>query len=862
MVYIISREIKKQLLLVICCFFFANTILAGDTVGKNEISLNGYWEFKTIQNFKDAEALVHPDTIWKNSDSLLVPGNWDTEQVYAEYQGMAIYRKTIDAPASWSKDVIRIQFGAVYETAYIYVNGHFIGKHVGGYTPFEFRIDDVLHAGKSNTVAVVVDNSYRRGAWWPWGGISRGVSLIKNNAVRVQKLKVSPEVDIASKKGKVDIEYYLENNSVSKSAVQIQVKIFEKNNNQKFLIDTSYSVTLDPENYLNNKISLQLPQTIKLWDINNPNRYSCDVILKQSGKNIDQKKVLFGFRKVQIIGQQLFLNGESVRLVGFNRVHDHRAVGNTEPFWLIKKDLDHMKSLGCNMTRMMHAPLSPEILDYADEIGMLIIGEIPVWGIGDTQAFENNPLTKHWLKEMVDRDFNHPSVIGWSMANELALDNADRKKLSMSREQSQYVISMMKYVREELDSTRLVTYVSYTNFRDIDPAIEPANYADFICFNSYGDFVELSEIIHNRWPNKAIFISEFGQGQVGYQKDDMLDLRILDRLKRVAKLPYVIGASLWTYNDYRSDYKGTPLGGDRTWGVVDVWRKPKKAADQIQKAFAPIETLNVYLDKTESNVLASIKARTQTSLPYYTLRNFKLVLQLFDKSGDSYYQDSILLKNIYPDGNDLQYKFQLSQKLSKATYLIVSLVTSTNHSVYQKVVYNNVPSKPEINHVFTSDSVVRLYFKTLLPDTHLIIDLPENRTIKTSSNYIDISKEKSQNPVKALIYTANANGKSKAINMELKFLGKLLSPVIREAMQVEDGIVVGYTNKLPNSQYRIQYKKAGGKEILGELSSSLEGSSKIKTSVAGAVEVRIREETKAGNSQWSPWQPVIDYRKN
>src|SRR5690606_13670337 len=152
-----------------------------------------------------------------------------------------------------------------------------------------------------------------------------------------------------------------------------------------------------------------------------------------------------------------------------------------------------------------------------------------------------------------------------------------------------------------------VTYVSFTLFRDSDPALEPAQHADILCFNSYGDFVEVAEKVHQRWPDKMIFVSEFGQGQVGYRQDDKLDERIADRLKRAGGLPYVAGASLWTYNDYRSDFEGTPLGGDRTWGVVDVWRKPKRATQQIRNAFAPITDLNADWNERQNKVVVTIQ---------------------------------------------------------------------------------------------------------------------------------------------------------------------------------------------------------------------------------------------------------------
>ena len=397
-----------------------------------------------------------------------------------------------------------------------------------------------MKVGGDNTIAVVADNSYRRGAWWAWGGISRDAELVRNKPVRLNRLMVTPQVDLASKKGKVLINYDIENNALNKSSIEVSVKIFSDNKYRSFISDTTYSTVVSDEHTTRQKITLHMPDVIKLWHIDSPNLYGCEVTIRKNDQIIHQRRSSFGFRKIEIKGQQLLLNGEPVRLAGFNRVHDHRAVGNTEPLWLIRKDLDHMKSLGCNMMRMMHAPLSPVLLEYADQIGMLIISEIPVWGIDDSQAFENNPLTRQWLKEMVERDYNHPSIIGWSMANELAMDIKDRRKLAMSREQSQYIISMMRYVREELDKSRLVTYVSFTAFKDINPEMEPAQHADLICFNSYEDFAEAAKTVHQRWPEKLIFITEFGQDQVGYRLDNTLNRRISERVSRVAALPYAV----------------------------------------------------------------------------------------------------------------------------------------------------------------------------------------------------------------------------------------------------------------------------------------------------------------------------------
>lgn len=839
-------------------FLLAIPVMAGATEGEERLLLNGHWSFTTIQKLDDAVQLVRPGSVWQKKDSLLVPGNWDTELAYANYTGLGVYRRTVHVPAGWRGDIIRIRFEAVYETAYVYVNGRYVGSHKGGYTPFEFRVEDMLAAGGENTIAVVVDNSYRRGAWWAWGGISRDVALVRNKPVRIRQLMVLPDVNMATRKGKVTVGYHVDNDNLSNIPIEISVRVFAGNTYKSVLSDTSYSATLGSESSVAQKIMVQLPDMVKLWHIDHPHLYACEVTVSKKGEKLHQQRTAFGFRKVEVKGPQLLLNGEPVRLAGFNRVHDHRAVGNREPLWLIKKDLDHMKSLGCNMTRMMHAPLSPELLDYADQIGMLIIQEIPVWGIEDPNAFENNPLTRRWLREMVERDYNHPSVIGWSMANELAVEAGDWKKLSMSQEQCQYVISMMKYLRENLDNSRLLTYVSFTAFRDNNPETEPARHADLICFNSYGNCAEAAKAIHERWPGKAIFVSEFGQGQIGPYPDNTLNNKVLEGIKQAAGLPYVAGVSLWTYNDYRSNYKGTPLGGDRTWGVVDVWRRPKQAASQIKEAFAPVQGLSVNWNKNHNTVGVTLYPRPKAALPAFVLRDYKLMLAFYDKNGRAYRNDAVTLKEIYPGDSSVQLGFTYPAKFNEAFYITLNLVNPAGHSVYERIVYNRVPAPPRIKQVLASDTAARVYFEPASPETHFAVKLPNGHILKTVASWIDIPKKELMQDIRLSVYAENHKGKSQSLYHQLKFSGLALPPLIRAAIQVPDGIVIGYSVRSHNSRYQIQYRLNTKTENSGEVITGLEGSVKIRTKVAGNYVVRIREESKEGNSQWSPWEAVKD----
>lgn len=197
--------------------------------------------------------------------------------------------------------------------------------------------------------------------------------------------------------------------------------------------------------------------------------------------------------------------------------------------------------------------------------------------------FPDNPLTKKWLEDMINRDYNHPSVIGWSVGNEIADSTLEGRQ--MSPRIYGYVETMINHVKT-LDTTRLTTYVSFTAGNAGKVGVDPADICDIICFTSYGGAHRVAERIHTVWPDKPIFVAEIGASQFSLQPDEaVLPQSLINAMNHLKELDYVVGASLWTYNDYRSKYRGTPPGQNRTWGVYNVWRQPKKAAYQIQELF-------------------------------------------------------------------------------------------------------------------------------------------------------------------------------------------------------------------------------------------------------------------------------------
>lgn len=572
--------------------------------GEERLSLNGSWDFT-----------VNPHQPW---DTITVPGNWDTLPAYSTYRGKACYRRAFTVPSDWKGRGIRLRFEAVYHTATVYLNGKRLGEHVGGYTPFEFDVTGKLVYGGTNRVSVWADNSYHRGAWWPWGGISRDVNLIANNSVRIVWQHIRSEPDMEAGTATLFVRYKLANRGGALAAVTVASEISGggvalENSEWQATVPARAEQTFDRQFFLSK-------EQVKLWHFDHPNLYTLHTAVRDAnGEVLHRTRDRFGIRKVEITPDGLFLNGERVRLPGFNRVSDSNETGNTEPDALVRKDVDLMKRCSAAMARLMHMAQAPNLLDYLDEKGMLIIEEIPVWGRGDPQVFPGNPRTKQWLRETVERDYNHPCIIGWSPGNEL-------------EEHFSYVESMNKYIREELDPHRIVSYVSYTGARkEYGPANDPITCSGLAFINVYGKphgrFVSVPKTLRERWPDKPVFFSEFGDRQFGAAHDAKIPGLEAIWAEIAREHPYVIGASLWTFNDYRSDHKGTPASGNREWGVVDIHRRPKAAYGQIRKLYAPVRSLRIAEGKVH------VEARSQDEIPSYTLRGYKLQWVKADGSG-------------------------------------------------------------------------------------------------------------------------------------------------------------------------------------------------------------------------------------
>lgn len=540
------------------------------------LSLNGTWQFLASNEVDVKEVFAEDFSKW---DTIQVPGNWDTRERYSEYVGKGYYQKTFTPPANWKNKQIRLKFDAVYETAKVWLNGTLLGEHVGGYLPFEFNITNKVDFKNENKIVVMADNTYKRGAWWAWGGISRDVSLLANDDVRIVYQHITSEPNFETNKVNFFIKYKVENNGENESVLKVNANIEGVHSDVLDILVEGHSTAISII-----KFEKELSD-VKLWHFNSPNLYELKSSISINNIEADSTIDKFGIRKFEVKGEQFFLNNEAVRMNGVNRVHDHPDYGNTEPDHLIKQDmLDIKYNLGCNFSRLMHAPLSKNILKLCDSIGFLLVEEIPVWGENDPQSVPNNPQIKLWMKDMIERDFNHPSVVAWSVGNELRTTEPKWGEQHLTKDQYSYVNEMIDYTAS-LDKTRLKTYVSNTSYQGGEIGKEPYEKVDFLCVNSYGHAIKIIEKVHQRFPGKPIFVSEIGRGQIGPAPEAVLKDDLVSFLRDLKAFPYVTGVSIWSYNDYRSNYKGTPESGFREWGIVDERRNKKEAYNQLKEVY-------------------------------------------------------------------------------------------------------------------------------------------------------------------------------------------------------------------------------------------------------------------------------------
>jgi beta-glucuronidase len=589
--------------------------------GRTSVPLNGAWSFALDPvRVGEAEGWYRMDYPSAKFDPVVVPHCFSVDKRYELYTGKAWYFKRWEAAAAPAGMHQFLHFDAVFYKSRVWLNGEWVGEHEGGYTPFELDITGKLR--EQNVLTVEVDNSWDTttipGAktqvpyqsdnmrqFYPWinyGGITRPVQLVTRPGLYVRNIKVVTDPDLRKGSARIQVLALLRNLGGTSIQSGARLCIYREGKEWKKIVAGNADVIAGADGLVRFETVVLSPAEVERWDQDHPNLYSAEVSVGN-----DTMRVAFGIRKLEIQGNKLLLNGEAIRMGGANRPLDHPEFGSMDPEPVLEKDLGLMKGGCMELSRINHYAVSEDLLNWADRNGLLIIEEAGNWQMTPRQM-KDIIMRRKWqtqMREMVERDWNHPSIFAWSVGNEFQ---------SQMQEGKDWVKDMRAFTRG-IDSSRPITFGSMVLGSDkiTTGQDEASQYVDFVSANIYGDHLKVLQHIHALYPDKPVYVSEFGIRADQVKEEGTRVKHLQDAMAAFRQCDFLIGASVWTFQDYRSRFPGSNVNGYRPWGLVGPQREIRGMYTAWQEEFAPAVIQRVGM---------KIRVTARNNFPSYTLRGY------------------------------------------------------------------------------------------------------------------------------------------------------------------------------------------------------------------------------------------------
>ena len=448
--------------------------------------------------------------------------------------GIGWYRKSFDTPAMPKGGRAILLFDGVYRNAELWINGKVVGKHAYGYTAFYFDVTDFLNEHGANVIAVKVSNLGKNSRWYSGSGMDRHVVLMTTGRVSIPVwgVHVLPS-EISAAGATVTITVQLANHDSAAATAKVVCKLVDEQGN--------VAATLNTEKKLGAKASGEVVLVKKvaqptLWSPASPHRYRAEVEISSADGVDDRATTLFGIRKIEVDAEHgLRINGESYKLKGACIHHDNGPLGSAAIDRAEERRPELLKANGYNAIRCSHNPPSSVFLDACDRLGMMVIDEaFDMWEQGKNPDDYHLDFKAEWKNDidaMVLRDRNHPSVIMWSIGNEIE-ERADPEGVRIAKDLSSRV--------RELDTTRPITMAVPFFFdakkprpwSDTDAAYQ---FLDVCGYNYTKDHYESDHQLH---PLRVMMGTE------------SFPVQVAENWELVNKLSYVIGDFVWTGIDY------------------------------------------------------------------------------------------------------------------------------------------------------------------------------------------------------------------------------------------------------------------------------------------------------------------------
>ena len=587
--------------------------LSADAAVRDTISINQGWQFhrgdvkniaelKSTQSGDDVVNLPHDFLIgqdWVAPDASERPDNSDagsnvrsrlSSRGFKE-MGIGWYRYELTPKDEWKGKRIVLDFQGIMLVGDVYLNGKRIGGTDYGYLGFDIDLSKLLKWGQPNEIAVKADTQNPSNSrWFTGAGLYRDVNLIVTNKnlffprhplfIRTQgnkKVKIKAEI--------INQQKVAKGQTAAKMPVGVRIldadgKVVAEQKN-----DIHFNAKWRDREYELPSISLE---NAKLWSPDSPYLYTAEVTLYDSEGNIaDQIKEPFGVRTIEIVPQKgLLVNGKKVLLKGYANHHTLGALGAAAYPRAIEKRLKLMKEFGMNHIRTSHNPYSEDFLKLCDKYGILVVDELyDKWltqYAGGRVDWES--LWQKDVPEWVKRDRNHPSVVMWSLGNELQqYSNLPFNDWGVT------AYKLQKELLHRYDDTRLTTVAMHPRYRNLETDSIPADLAIETEVNSYNYRYMYFPGDSKRYPEKTFYQSEASVAAMGpnfYEMD-------LDK---------VIGLAYWGAIDYLGESMGWPIKG---WnqGVFDLSLQPKPDAYFVKSMFTDESTVHIgVIEKSGGNI--------------------------------------------------------------------------------------------------------------------------------------------------------------------------------------------------------------------------------------------------------------------
>ncbi len=581
---------KWKAVLIGVLLVMSGCINTAESINKSrrEIDFGFDWKFHK-GDLKQAINPRYDDSGWRR---LNLPHDWSIEGPYSsDYAsgtgflpgGVAWYRKSFQLNSSLKDKVIVIEFDGIYNNSEVWINGHYLGKRPYGYSSFQYDLTEYINfAPETNVIAVRVDHSqFADSRWYTGSGIYRNVRLRITDPLHIGywgTYVTTPVIE--QSKAEIKIETTVDNDDKDQRIFQLQSEVINQQGKIVASQTTSYTLSEREKEVITHQLYISAP---RLWDIESPYLYQLKSTIKSGIEIVDSTITPFGIRQFRFDPDKgFFLNGKNIKIKGVCLHHDAGCVGAAVPVKMWKRRLELMKQIGVNAIRTSHNPPSPELLDLCDRMGFVVMDEAfdeftpgkNKWIEGRNQGTAGragyNKVFEQWsvrdIQDMVRRDRNHPSIILWSIGNEVDYPNDPFSHPSLGERYepnnppaenlTKYAGPLVKAVKG-LDTTRPVT----------------AGLADVSVSNIVG-FAQLLDVVgynyqegryakdHNDYPSRCIIGSENSSS--------------LSAWEAVEDNDYVAGQFIWTGIDYLGEADAWP---NRSWprGLCDLcgFKKPQ-----------------------------------------------------------------------------------------------------------------------------------------------------------------------------------------------------------------------------------------------------------------------------------------------